>query len=329
MKVSIIGAGTMGMMYAHNIAKIKGVQPAGVCDVDRERAERAAQLCQTSAYTSLEDLLAQEQPDVVCVCLPTHLHKDIVMTLAAKGIHIICEKPIALNLEDAREMQAACDQHGVRLFIGHVVRFFPNYRDAAQKVKDGVIGEAGVAHLKRFGSFPQGSDGWYHDRAKSGGVIMDLMIHDIDYARAIFGEVESVYAAISRSDQMEYAQVTLKFKNKRIATLSGYWGYPGPFTTEFEIAGEKGIIRFNSNETLSLNVKVQSKDQDLGERVQVPRSPMMYDPYYYELAHFIQCIREGTTPIVSAEDACKAVAIALAAEQSAELGKPVNMEVFS
>src|SRR5690554_2757544 len=228
MRVSIIGGGTMGMIYARNIAKMPEVQPAGVSDMDSIRAEKMAQICGTSAYTNVEEMITQEQPEVVCVCLPTYLHKQFVVMLAEKGIHVICEKPIALNLRDAQEMKEVCQQHGVRFFVGHVVRFFPNYKDAAQKIKHGVIGKLGIAHFKRVGSFPQGKGKWYHDREKSGGVVMDLMIHDIDFARHIFGEVESVYARISHSTHvgMEYAQVTLKFKNKGIANLEGYWGYP-------------------------------------------------------------------------------------------------------
>jgi len=327
LKLSIIGAGTMGTTCARNAAKLANVQAAGVCDLIKERAERCAELCGTTAYTDIDEMIAKEQPEVAVVCLPTYLHKNAVLKLAEHGIHVICEKPIAMNEDDAREMQEACVKHGVRFFIGHVVRFFPNYRDALARVRRGEIGEPGIAHLKRYSAYPTGYDGWYRDQGKSGGVIVDLMIHDIDFARALFGEVKSVYASINRSESMDYAQVTMEFTNGRIANLTGYWGYPGPFTTQYEIAGDQGIIQFDSNDVRSLDVKLQKQGTEAGASVPVPSSPANHDPYYYELKHFLECITTGSEPIVTAEDARKALAVALAAEQSAKLRKPVELEV--
>jgi len=327
MKLSIIGAGTMGSVYAGNVAKMPGVQPAGVCDLDESRARKAADVCGTNAYTSVDDMLAAERPDVVCVCLPTYLHKEYVLKLAAQGIHVICEKPIALNAEDAKEMQEACERSGVRLFIGHVVRFFPNYADALKQARSGHIGKAGMMHLKRYGSYPQGFDGWYADMGKSGGVVMDLMIHDIDFACAAMGKPESVFAKISRAEGMDYAQVTLKFSEGRMASLTAFWGYPGPFTTQFEIVGTQGVVRFDSNAVQSLDIKVKACEAGAGEAVQVPSSPANHDPYYYEVKHFVECIQSGEQAIVTVDDARLAVAVALAAEQSNKLGQPVEVSI--
>jgi len=332
MKVAIIGGGTMGTVYGHNIAKMEGVRAAGVCDVNRAKAERLAQVCATNAYTSMDRLLAQEAPDVVCLCIPTFLHRSYFEQLAAAGKHVICEKPIALSLEDARSMIESSRKHQVRGFIGQVLRFFPNYADAAEKVRAGKIGKPGVAHFKRISAFPAGEGNWFRDREQSGGVILDLMIHDIDYARLLFGDVRSVYARLHHSRkpgaEMEYAQVTLKFRNNAIASLEGFWGYPGPFTTAFELAGDKGIIRLDSSQAHSLDIKTGQSGltSQVQGQVQVPQSPMKHDPYFYEISHFLDCIREDKTPIVTMGDALHALSIALAAEHSARTGLPVEME---
>ncbi|OIB00500.1 oxidoreductase [Paenibacillus sp. LC231] len=325
MNIAILGCGTMGTAYAHNLAKMPGVTVTGVVDINAGRAERAAALTGAKAYTDVESLFEQKDLETVAVCLPTYLHKPFVLKLAERGLHVICEKPAALTLEDALEMKAACEKHGVRLFIGHVVRFFPNYHDAYRQANSGSIGTPKMAHFKRYGSYPQGMDGWYNDPGKSGGVIMDLLIHDIDFACWLFGEVESVYASTVKRDEpeMEYAQLTLHFKNKAIASLTGYWGYSGPFTTQFEISGNQGIIRFDSNQVQSLDIKLVNAEAGEGAAVQVPSSPSLYDPYYYEVQHFIECIRNGSEPLVSIKDACYAVEIAQAAEQSAQTGQPV------
>lgn len=327
MNIAIIGCGTMGMTYAHNLGKMPGIRVSGVADLIQDRADRAAGASGAEAFTDWEQMLDQVKPETVAVCLPTFLHKSVVLKLAERGGHIICEKPAALTLEDAKEMEAACSEQGVRLFIGHVVRFFPNYRNALDQVKSGKIGEAKMAHFKRYGSYPQGADKWYHDRSKSGGVIMDLMIHDIDFACWLFGDVESVYASVTKPslDGMEYAQVTMKFISGAIANLTGFWGYPGPFTTQFEISGNEGIIRFDSNQVQSLDLKVNAGASGTKGGVQVPSSPTIHDPYYDEVKHFIECIREGSEPLVSMADACRAVEIALACEASAQTGQPVRL----
>ncbi|NMO97355.1 Gfo/Idh/MocA family protein [Paenibacillus lemnae] len=327
MNIAIIGCGTMGMTYAYNLGKMPGVNVSGTADLLKERAQDAASASGGKAYTDWEQMLDAESPETVAVCVPTYLHKEFVIKLARRGIHIICEKPAALTLEDAREMKQICEEQGVRLFIGHVVRFFPSYADAIHKVRSGKIGTAQMAHFKRHGSYPQGSELWYHDPAKSGGVIMDLMIHDIDYACWLFGDVESVYASVTDPSisGIEYAQITLKFQSGAIANLTGFWGYPGPFTTQFEITGDQGLIRYDSNQVQSLDLKTLaglSKSQDA---VQVPSSPALHDPYYGEVKHFIECIQSGEEPIVSISDACRAVEVALACKQSAQTGQPVPM----
>jgi len=325
LKVSIIGCGTMGITYAKNLASMEEADLAGVCDVDAARAEEAAKAGGTRAYSDYRTMLEKENPDVVCVCLPTYLHKRTVIELARLGKHVICEKPIGLTLEEADAMIEACRENGVRLFVGHVVRFFPNYADAAGQIARGETGGPGVAHLKRYGSYPQGNGQWYHDRSKSGGVIMDLMIHDIDFVRSVYGEADAVYAAKAQAggdDPFEYAMVTIRFRNGAIANLTAYWGYPGPFTTEAEFAGSQGVLRLGSESSRSLIVTSKEKEREGKAAVQVPQSPMRHDPYYRELKHFLACIRDGSEPLVTAEDARAALEIALAAERSCRTGQP-------
>ncbi|WP_282940666.1 Gfo/Idh/MocA family oxidoreductase [Paenibacillus sp. RC67] len=326
MKVAVVGCGIMGRTHARNWSSVQGVQLVGVCDIDKELADKIAASNGTNAYTSFEDLLAAEQPDMVSICVPTYLHKPLVLQAAQAGIHIVCEKPIAPSLADAEEMIAACRLNNVRLFIAHVVRFFPSYKDLAAKVRAGVIGDPGVMHTKRIGGHPGRAKSWYYDEEKSGGVILDLLIHDIDYMRSVFGEVDSVFAMKRTSESLDYALVTLRFNKGAIANLEGYWGYPGPFTTAVEFAGTKGILRFHSDDAVSLRVQTSRQPDEDRPRVAVPRSPAYHDPYYYELEHFADCILKGTEPIVSTEDAYKAMEIAFAALTSAQSGQPVRMD---
>ncbi|SEG16704.1 Gfo/Idh/MocA family protein [Paenibacillus sp. UNC499MF] len=325
MKVAVVGCGTMGTVHGTDYSLLPGVELTGVCDLDRETARDLAGHLETIAYFSFEDMMAEAEIDAVSIALPTHLHKEYVMKAADLGKHVICEKPIALTLEDAEEMISYCQEKGVRLFIGHVVRFFPEYADLKRKLDSGAAGEPGVAHLKRVGSHPGTAKDWYNDFDKSHGVIMDMMIHDIDFARWAYGEVREVFALNRRSADQDYALVTLRFESGAIANLEGHWGYPGAFSTAAEFAGKSGIIRMNSGDSNSLKLLRKGAAKASASRVQVPKSPSYQDPYYYELEHFITCIREDKEPLVTAEDALRALEIVLAALESARTGQPVRL----
>lgn len=326
MKIAVLGTGSMGSTYISNISAMPNAELVGVFDVTEERAAQGAALGNTVGFTNFDEMIEKANPDLVCVCLPTFLHKEYVLKVAKAGKHVVCEKPMALSIEDTEVMEQACLEAGVRLFVGHVLRFFPNYADLKSKVDSGLIGKVKVAHAKRYSAFPQGVEDWFKDRSKSGGVIMDLLIHDLDFLRWTMGEIDSVFTQFKEVEGKQIANVTLKFEDGAIAKASGFWGYPGEFTTSAELACEKGVVRLNNlaNQTLVVKQDIVVNSNQPG--VAIPSSPTLRDPYYTELAHFIQCIETNAQPIISVHDAKQAVAIGLAANESAATGKPVKVQ---
>src|SRR4051812_44184684 len=124
--VLVIGAGTMGGVHAEAYAAMDNVKLVGIVDIQKEKVDTLAKKLNTKAYGSYEEAMELlQQVDIVDVCLPTYLHKTYVCKAAYSGKHVICEKPLARNLEDAREMIDTCKQNNVKLFVGHVLRFFP------------------------------------------------------------------------------------------------------------------------------------------------------------------------------------------------------------
>lgn len=328
MKVAVIGCGIMGKTHANAYRELPGAELVGVCDFVEEAARATAEQYETQPYFSFEDMIEKAKPEAVSICLPTHLHKEYVIKAAERGVHVICEKPMAPTLSEAREMIEVCKNNGVRLFIAHVVRFFPSYKDITRQVMNGAVGNVGVVHTKRIGGRPGQTKAWYNDKSKSGGVIMDLMIHDIDFVRGIAGEIKSVYALERSTENMDYSLVTLRFDNGAMANLEAFWGYPGPFTTAVEVAGNKGVVRFNSEQTHSVRIHKTTDSEDGGKAVSRTASPTLRDPYYYELEHFLECIRTGAEPLVTAEDGYRAVEVSLAALESIRTGAVIDMRQF-
>lgn len=325
MKVAIVGCGGLGNVHASCYAKIPGVTVVGVCDAVPELVQKMAERTGAKAYASFDEMLEQSGCEAVSVTLPSHLHKPFSIKAAQAGKHVICEKPIALNLQDAAEMIRVCEENGVRLFVGHVVRFFPEYAQMKAKVAQGAIGRVGVVHAKRIGGHPGARRVWFKDDDKSGGVVLDLMVHDIDFLRWSLGEVRSVYGLRKVEGYVDYASATLIFESGAVANVEAYWGYNGPFTTAVEIAGSGGLLRSDSSKSISLHVRKAARDEKAGPFVEVPQSPGYQSPFEREIAHFVECIRDNKPSIVTAQDAYKALEIGLAIGESASTGKAVYL----
>jgi predicted dehydrogenase len=213
MRVGIAGAGMMGEVHAA-AWRNAGAILTGCVSMRSTQSADLAQRFGMASYPSYEELI--NNVDIVDICTPTEAHKSMVVEAAAAGKHVVCEKPIALTVRDAREMIDACAAAGVRFFICMVVRFFPQYRLAKELVVQGRVGKIGVLRLKRMAYPPtKPVENWYVDEARSGGMVLDLMIHDFDYARWLAGEAERVFAHRSQavSSAAQYVQATIRFKS--------------------------------------------------------------------------------------------------------------------
>ena len=328
MRVGILGLGAIGAVHAAGWAEI-GADFAGGFDPHPENAQAIAQKYGVRAYPSVEALLADV--DIVDICTPTHLHHPQVLQAAGEGKHIICEKPLARTLSQGQEMIAACNAAGVKLLVAHVVRFFPEYRRAKETVEAGMIGEPAVIRLQRDVFQPRKAAGnWFVDVEKSGGMMLDLMIHDFDYARWVAGEVKTVFAKSIGTSGMEaevdHGLAILTHHNGSLSHIEGSWAYPPPtFRTRFEIAGSQGLIIHDSDATAPIQVFLHQQGEDSAE-VPVPASPLLESPYTAELRAFYRSIAEDASVPVSAADGLAALQIALAAMESARTGKPVTLD---
>ncbi len=167
------------------------------------------------------------------------------------------------------------------------------------------------------------------DWEKSGGMLLDLMIHDFDYARWVAGDVKSVYAKSLRGQHPgateDYALVMLKHTNGAISNVEGGWAYaPGMFRTAFEIAGDAGLIEHPADSSTPLAIYMKQTQSGAAD-APIPTSPLAEDPYFTEIKHFYEVLTSGITPRVTAEDGLAAVQIGLAAIESVRTGRQVQI----
>lgn len=330
MRVGIVGVGFMGSTHAAGWAET-GAELVGCLAETVDEARPLAEQCGLKIYRNLASLL--EDVDVVDICTPTHLHAQMILQTAAARKDIVCEKPLTRTYAEGQQAILACQRAGVRLLVAHVVRFFPEYALAQQSVAQGQIGKPGVVRLSR-GSFrpkkPVGN--WFLDEAKSGGILMDLMIHDYDYARWISGEVESVYAkkvSTGHPDaSVDYGLVILKHASGALSHVAGAWAYPPPtFRTHIEIAGDAGLIEFDSDETAPIRNLILRTNQGGVPDIGLPSSPTSESPYTTQIKEFYRALAEGAPVRVSAADGLAAVQIAEAALESARTGRSIRLAV--
>ncbi len=325
MNAAIIGCSVMGRWHAAELTRC-GVRVCACGDADAALAKSLGEAYGAAASTDCEALLRQDEVDIVVIATPTPTHAAYVTAAAKAGKHIFCEKPFTRTLQEAKVALAAVRKAGVKLFVGHVVRYFQEFETMRAEIAAGAIGTPGFARLYRGGAFPGGTGGWFRNYEASGGVTLDCMIHDLDWLRYVFGEPESIYCqALMRSEPvpMDYSQVTMRMRSGLLANVIGSWAHPSGFRVRAEVAGSKGLLQFDSREA-PLEVMPRALDNGGGGAI-VPASPMHKSPYQLEWEDFLCWLREDRVPRVQPQDAVRALEMGLAALKSAATGKPVTL----
>ncbi len=323
-RVAILGAGKLGATHARHWAAIPEAQLVAALDA---QADAAQALAPGRGYTDFGTLLRDTAPDVVDICTPTPSHRACVAGAAAAGAAIFVEKPLARTLEDCNAIVRAVEDAGVPLMAGHVVRYFPAYRRAKELIDAGGVGTPAALRAERLAGFPQRgpSQSWYADPAQSGGVVLDAMLHDFDWLLWCVGPVVRVFARglygrPEHAGLIDYALVTLRFASGAVAHLTGSWAHSGPMRTSFEVAGDGGLLEFDTAKTATLSFTPNNAPAS-------SQSPWAAtdDPYYQELRAFTDALLSHSPMPVTVYDAREAVRVALAALESIQTGRPVTL----
>jgi len=323
MKVGVIGTGGMGNVHARHYKNIPGVE-LFAWDRDADKLGAFSKHHEATKATSYDDLLGQV--DLIDICLPTPLHLEAVLQSINAGVATLVEKPMARRLAECQTMIEAAKAKNVLLGVGHVVRFFPEHRRIHDLVLAGEIGNPASCRMRRGGKAPMGSEGWFRDPEQSGGVMLDLAIHDYDWMRWTFGEVKQVFAKSVRLGKTvtgakfdgDYALTTLTFESGVVGHSEATWMDPAGFRSTLEVSGSGGMVEYDSRLTPAARVSTDSGS------IGVSQMSDFDDPYYLHLAAVVSAVRTGSPMPITGEEGMAAVAIAEAAIVSAIENRPVD-----
>ena len=314
--------------YAQALAADPNAQLVGLTDADPIRGREAAASFGTEFYPSEAALLDTGLDGVIVTSENVH-HRPLVELAARSGVHaILCEKPLATTLEDARAMIAACDDAGVRLATAFPCRYSPAYRRLKEQVQAGAGGDVLAIRGTNRGSMP---GGWFTDRALSGGgAVIDHTVHVADLNRDLLDrEATEVYAEIGsgfyHQDWDDTGFLTITYEGGVFATLDTSWSRPKTYPTwgdvTMQVVGTNGVL------DLDMFAQSLAHYDDHSGRVSWPNWGSGTDAGL--VADFLKlCAGEAAPDLATGEDGLRALAVALAAYQSAEQGAPVAVAAF-
>ncbi len=333
--VAVLGHGFMGGMHLEGWKLIDESQVRGIWARNYSDTRTAARKLKVHAYERLEDVLHDHDVHIVDICTPTYTHADYSVSCMKAGKHVFVEKPMALSLKDADRMLRAAEDNNVKLMVGHVLRFFSEYAKAKELIDGGLIGEPVIGRTYRAGYIPEWNS-WFLDFKKSGGVTIDLAIHDVDFLIWCFERpVTRVFAKVEHLTHKhitshDFALINLRFEGGGIALVEASWAVPKqfPFTMKLDLDGTDGMVQLD-NQT-PVPVKLFTKEGIRGFAPDtLPWKPAVHpfplDPFYRELRHFVESIRRNKKPLTDGETSRKSLEVCLAALKSARTQAPVKL----
>lgn len=325
-RVGLVGCGVMGKSLATQLRTIEQAELVAACDVVEDAVKAFAEEFGIWATTNLDELLGHDDIDAVLIATPAYLHAEQTIAAAEAGKHVFCEKPMALTVEDCDQMIEVCLKNNVNLMVGQVLRYFPIHAKVKELVDSGEFGRLLCLTIHRLGGGFTGvwAKDWRKSKALSGGMLMEVSIHELDYLRWVGGEVESVFAVGENflhpdCDYPDCILITLKFRSGALGILHA---------SQVSIANsyggradcEKGSLLFPQLWSGELIVQTESE-----RKVFKAEEMSRENPVRRELREFVESIIERRPPPITGEDGRSAVALAVAVYQSIETREPISL----
>jgi len=325
MKVGIAGAGFMGEVHAQCYQKMKDVELLAVAEQNSLRLEKFVKsFSPAKTYSNIMDMIKDDEIDVVDICLPTPIHPAVSIAALQRDKNVLLEKPIALNIADARKIQNAAEASKGKFMVAHVLRFWAEYSVIRNLLQNHQLGDIKEIYAARFNELPLWSEGaWIMEEDQSGGLVIDLMIHDIDFILWNLGKAKRVWCNGIRNEKGFAVQVmaVLEFEDGKTAYVEG--GYLNPagsgLTTQMRIYGKEALLEmYSHNNEITLT--------GANGKIANPEIPAV-DGYFEEIAYFINCIKQDKEPaVVTTRDAVESLQVCLALKQALKSKQWIEIE---
>ncbi len=298
-KAGICGYGGLGHLHANSLAKMDDVKLCAVCDRRREQLEarevkinlktdpNTFDITSAATYLDFDDMLEREELDVIVTALPTDLHAEYAVKALDAGCHVFSEKPMALTSQQADQMILARDRAGKQLMIGQCLRFWPEYNALLEAIRDERYGTLRSLCMERIGGYIQwSSDDWMNQAERSGGAILDLHLHDVDWANYVFGIPSGLYACgqIGKSGGIDDVTAVWDYADGPMVTLRSSWMYTG-FSMNARAMFDDGAVEFGF--APDPDIKGQVRHAEGKDAI-----PTTGDPgHLAELRYFLDCVQ--------------------------------------
>lgn len=329
LQIAVVGSGRAGMIHASNFATaVPGARLVALTDpVSETLAAAQAELGIKDGYADYRQVIDRRDIHAIVIATPTELHREIAVAAAAAGKHILCEKPMAMNVAECTAMVEAAERTGVVLQIGFMRRYSTSFIQAKQQIDAGAIGR--VVQVKTLTHGPSYPRPWMFDLRNSNGPLAEVNSHDIDTVRWLAGgDITEIYAIAGNYRTPEalkeypdfYDQVllTARLSNGAQASISGAQGVQYAYDARCEVLGTHGLItigRLHGSDTVTC-----TKDKSLQQPAIASWTGLFRDAYLAEDIDFVDCIRHGRAPRASGRDGLAAVAAVNAGNTSIREG---------
>ncbi len=328
-RLGIIGMGYIGRVHLEAARKVPNAQVVALATSRPVEVRRAYPDVQV--YPSHRELLHEPGLDAVCICVPTHLHEQLAIEALDCGQHVLCEKPMALDAAAAARVVEAANRNGRILMIAQVLRFWPQYARIKQLIDSGEIGSVHSVTAYRLSKYPPWSE-WFRDPAKSGGCILDLQVHDVDFIHSLLGHPQSVYTQgiQSANKSWDHVHTALAYAGAQ-ATIEASYLMPEswPFSMGILVLGTAGALEYAFR--VGANVRERDQASDLFRlykpdgTASEPTVPAE-DGFVTQLRYFVRCLAEGQPPrLCPPQESYDVMRVMTASRQSAETGRVIAL----
>lgn len=329
-KVAILGAGFSGKIHANAYKKSTYAKIEYIFDNNKNAAESLAKEVGGEAVTDFKRILDDPSIKLIDVCLPTPFHPEYAIRALEAGKHVVVEKPLALSIQEVDSILKTGERMGKFVMVAHVLRFWPEYEAIYKIIKSKRLGKPLFASAQRLSNPPQWSN-WFQDQKLSGGVVLDLSIHDLDIMNWFFGRPRNIFSRGVKLQGESWGHVIIEIDYEScLATVESSFIMPKefPFTAGLRVLCEKGVIEYMFRAGGASIEQGHPAQYLIIHEAGKPNQPILFekgDAFEREIACFLNCVNSGKPQSnVTPEQARLAVQTSLLARQSLDIGKTLN-----